>query len=61
MVKQYGLKMVRGKLATVRILRKLNINVRRKVKDTTVKKGDHFTYLGSEIEEERLGTNFIKL
>jgi len=50
-----------GKLASVRILRKLNINVRRRVKDTTVKRGDHFTYLGSEIEEDGLGPNFIKL
>ena len=61
MVKKYGLKMVRGKLATVRILRKLHINVRREVKDTTVKKGDHFTYFGSEIEKDILGLNFIKL
>jgi len=37
MVKKHGLKTVRVKLATVRILRKLNINVRRRVKDTTVK------------------------
>jgi len=35
-IKKYGPKMVRGKLATVRILRKLYINVRREVKDTTV-------------------------
>jgi hypothetical protein len=46
MLKKYGLKTVRGKLATVRILRELHINVRKEVKDTTVKKGDHFTYLG---------------
>jgi len=61
MIKKHGLKMVRGKMATVRILRKLNIKVRRRVKDTTVKKGDLFTYLGSEIEEDRLGLNLIKL
>lgn len=38
MIKKYGLKMLRGKLAIVRILRKIHINVRREVKDTTVKK-----------------------
>jgi len=48
-------------LATVRILRKIHINVRREVKDAIVKKGDHSTYLGSEIEEDRLRLNFIKL
>lgn len=53
--------MVRDKLATVRILRTLHINVRREVKDTRVKKGDRFTYLGSEIEEDGLGMSFIKL
>jgi hypothetical protein len=53
--------MVRDKLATVRILRKLHINVRREVKDTTVKKRDRFTYFGSEIEKDGRGTSFIKL
>jgi len=61
MLKKYRLKMVRDKLATVRILRTLHINVRREVKDTRVKKGDRFTYLGSEIEEDGLGMSFIKL
>lgn len=36
-------------------------SVRREVKDTTVKRGDNCTYLGSEVEEDRLGLNFIKL
>jgi hypothetical protein len=53
--------MIRDKLARVRILKKLHFNVRREVKDTTVKIGDHFTYLGSEIKEDRLRMNFIKL
>ena len=57
-IKKYGLKMISSKLATVRILRKLHINVRREVKDTTVKKGDHFTYFGREIEEDSL-THFL--
>lgn len=61
MIKKYGLKMVTGKLATVRILRKVHIKFRREVTDTTVKRGDHFTYLGREIEEDSLGFNFTKL
>ena len=55
------MKMVMDKLATVRILRNLHINVRREVKRTIVKEGDNFTYLGREIEENKVGLNFIKL
>lgn len=35
--------------------------VRREVKDTTAKRGDNCTQLGSEVEEDRPGLNFIKL
>jgi hypothetical protein len=49
--------MVMDKLAPVRILRNLHINVRREVKDTTVKEEGHFTYEGSEIENDKVGQN----